>query len=55
MWSRAKREGRGGKLDESVWTKMARGTEVDLVNDDSAVMDDEDEMAYASDTDKKDR
>jgi acyl CoA:acetate/3-ketoacid CoA transferase beta subunit len=52
MWSRAKREGRGEKVDERVWASMARGTEIDLVTDEGVADVDEDEMAYASDSDK---
>lgn len=59
MWSRAKRTGKGERLDEAVWTKMAgKGGEV-LVNAagsstaSSEGSDDDDEMAYASDTEDK--
>lgn len=50
MWSRAKRTGKGEKLDERVWTRMA-GLDVDDVS--GEVSSEEEERGYASDSDDK--
>jgi len=49
MWSRAKRTGKGERLDERVWTRMA-GLDVDDIA--GEVSSEEEERGYASDSDK---
>ncbi len=48
MWSRAKREGKGARLDQGVWTRMA-GTSAEVKDGckDSEVEKEEEELAYA--------
>lgn len=57
MWSRAKRTGKGERLDEGVWAKLA-GRDADEGKDLVGAKriegeEEEEEMAYASDTDRK--
>ena len=51
MWSRAKRTGKGERLNEDVWSKLAgRSAEVSAA---AASEDDEEELAYASDSEPR--